>query len=260
MRRRLPLLPGAGLLAAALLAAALLAAGLAAAPAGAATGGGRPVLLGRTVIGYSVQHRPIVAYHLGNPRKRPEVIIGQLHGDERAGVVLARSIVRGRVPVKGINLWVIPTANPDGYAHHRRQNAHGVDLNRNWPHAWARLSGMYYSGRAPLSEPETRALSKFLRRLRPHYVVSLHQPLRGVDTTDGGRIDPAFRHRLAYRLGLPSKPFTCWSTCHGSLTGWYTARHLGVAITVEFGAHPSRRYLTHKARRAIVTSMGGSFG
>ena len=101
--------------------------------------------------------------------------------------------------------------NPDGYAAHRRQNAHRVDLNRNWPHRWTNLTGMYYSGTGPRSEPETRAMLAFLRGLRPKYVVSIHQPLYGVDTTDGGALDRAFRNRLARGLGLPLKPFRCWS-------------------------------------------------
>ena len=34
-------------------------------------------LLGKQVIGYSVRHRPIVAYHLGDPRRRPVLGCGQ---------------------------------------------------------------------------------------------------------------------------------------------------------------------------------------
>jgi len=217
-------------------------------------------LLGKQVIGFSVKHRPIVAYHLGDSRKRPVLIIGQMHGDEPAGVKVANSIVHGTRSVEGINLWVVPTMNPDGSAAHRRQNAHRVDLNRNWPDRWARLTGMYYSGRKPRSEPETRAMQAFLLRLRPKYVVVLHQPLYGVDTTDGGALDKAFRNRLARGLGLPRKPFRCWSVCHGSLTGWYTTHRYGIAITVEFGWHPRTAYLTGQARRAIVAALGGHFG
>jgi len=229
------------------------------APGRAAAASGTP-LLGKQVIGFSVRHRPIVAYHLGDPRKRPVLIIGEMHGDEPAGVRLANAIVRGHASVEGINLWVVPTMNPDGYAAHRRQNAHKVDLNRNWPDRWARLTGIYYSGRKPRSEPETRAMQAFLLRLRPKYVVVLHQPLYGVDTTDGGALDKAFRNRLARGLGLPRKPFRCWSVCHGSLTGWYTTHRYGIAITVEFGWHPRASYLTGKARRAIVAALGGRFG
>jgi Zinc carboxypeptidase len=161
-----------------------------------------------------------------------------------------------------VHLWLVPTANPDGLAARTRQNAHGVDLNRNWPAAWARNGAPwdgYYSGPRPLSEPETQAVAAFLRRLRPHYVVSLHQPLYGVDTTDGGAVDKAFRNRLARNLGYPLKAFRCWSICHGSLTDWYTV-HYKIGETIEFGSHPTRTFLTGRARRGIVAAMGGHFG
>lgn len=244
-------------LASAVLAAAAAVVVLAPSPAGAFTP--TPVI-GRQVIGYSVQHRPITAYHLGNPAARTTaVVLGEMHGDEHAGVTVVNSIVRGRVSVEGINLWVIPTMNPDGDAHHTRQNAHHVDLNRNWPRHWAHLSGMFYSGPRPLSEPETRAMYYFLRRLHPRWLVSLHQPLYGVDTTDGGALDHAFRNRLARNLGLPLKAFRCWSTCHGSMTDWYTA-HYGIGETVEFGGHPRATYLTGRVRTGIVAALGGRFG
>jgi protein MpaA len=214
----------------------------------------------RKTIGHSVKHRPIVAYHLGNPgAKTTAVLLGQMHGDEHAGVTLAKSIIDGKVSVEGINLWVIPTMNPDGDAAHTRQNAHHVDLNRNWPDHWVQLTGQYYSGPRPLSEPETKAMYAFLQKVHPRYLVSLHQPLHGVDTTDGGAIDHAFRARLARNLSLPLKPFRCWSSCHGSMTAWYTRRH-GIGETIEFGAHPSRSYLTGKARTGIVAALGGHFG
>jgi murein peptide amidase A len=215
----------------------------------------------KKIIGYSVRHRPIVAYHLGDTTlARTSVILGQMHGDEHAGVTLVNSIVRGDVSVEGINLWVIPTMNPDGDAVHTRQNAHHVDLNRNWPDRWAHLTGQYYSGPEPLSEPETRAMYAFLKGLRPHYLVSLHQPLKGVDTTDGGSLDHAFRDVLAANLGLPLKAFRCWSICHGSMTGWYTTHRYGIGETVEFGWHPTTSYLTGHARRGMIAALGGHFG
>jgi protein MpaA len=219
-----------------------------------------PTVLEKRVIGYSVQHRPLVAYHLGNPRiRRVSLIIGQMHGDEPAGPKVVSTLVHGR-PVTGVNLWVIPTINPDGAARHTRKNAHGVDLNRNWPYRWAKLKGQYYSGRRPLSEPETRAISRFLTAVRPHYLVSLHQPLHGVDSGDGGKLDRAFRNRLARNLRLPVKRFACWDECHGSMTRWYTHHRYGVAITVEFGAHPTLHTRTVRAPRGIVRAMGGRVG
>jgi hypothetical protein len=228
--------------------------------AGASTRSGTPVNV-RRVIGYSVQHRPIVAYELGNPRaKTSAVLLGQMHGNEHAGVVLARSLVHGRRSIEGIDLWVVPTMNPDGNAANTRQNAHHVDLNRNWRDIWRPLTGEYYSGPYPLSEPETRAMRDLLLAIKPDYIVSLHQPLHGVDTTDGGALDHAFRNRLARNLGLPLKPFRCWSVCHGSMTGWYTTHRYGIADTIEFGWHPTTGYLTGRAAHGIVTALGGHFG
>jgi hypothetical protein len=36
----------------------------------------------------------------------------------------------------GTQLWVIPTVDPDGQRARTRKNAHGVDLNRNFPYRW----------------------------------------------------------------------------------------------------------------------------
>ncbi|GAB2474546.1 M14 family metallopeptidase [Jatrophihabitans fulvus] len=217
-----------------------------------------PALIGSRVIGHSVQGRPIVAYHLGNPRLRPTLVLGQMHGDEWAGVRVAKALVHGR-PIRGLNLWVVPSMNPDGRARGVRQNARGVDLNRNFSYRWARLTGYNYSGPRPLSEPESRAVWRFVTTVRPYRIVSLHQPLYGVDSGDGGARDPAFHNRLARNLALPVKRFVCWSECHGSLTRTVSARRLGIAITVEFGARPSGSRLA-AAPGAIVRAMGGRFG
>jgi hypothetical protein len=245
-----------------LLAVAVLGASLLAAVPGvgsAAARGSTPVIRSK-LLGHSVTGRPIVAYQLGNPYSRKKaVILGEMHGDEPAGVTLVRSILHQKRAVSGLDLWVVPTMNPDGYARHTRQNAHGGDLNRTGPHRWRHLTGEYYSGPHALSEPETRAMYAFLKWLRPQYLISLHQPLHGVDTTDGGATHPAFRHRLAHNLGLPEKAFRCWSVCHGSMTGWFARHQPGVAITIEFGWTPATRYLTGRARLGMITAMGGGF-
>ena len=220
-------------------------------------------VLGKRIIGHSVRHRPLIAYHLGDPNaRRTALILGEMHGDEPAGVVVARSLIDGHRSIEGINLWVIPTMNPDGYAAGTRQNAHGVDLNRNWRHNWAHLTGEYYSGPRPMSEPETRAVARFIRAERPRFVVSLHQPLHGVDQTAGhGREYRAFRGALSRNLNLPIKNFDCWSVCHGSLSGWYADHHFGVAVeTIEFGWTPARGYLVGRARRGIIAALGGRLG
>jgi hypothetical protein len=203
-----------------------------------------------------VQGRAIRAYHLGDPTSpRKAVVLGAIHGDETAGIRVTEGIRRG-APVHEVDLWVIPTINPDGVAHDRRQNAHGVDLNRNFPYDWGRLTGPYYSGPGPLSEPESRALRRFLDRVRPRFMVSFHQPLHGVGSDRKGK---AFQRRLSSGLGLPVRAFNCSGHCYGTMTSWYNHRHAGTAITVEFGYHPSRSWLRGAGARATVHAVLGQY-
>jgi predicted deacylase len=194
-----------------------------------------------------VRGRPIRAWHLGTAGATRVVLVSTMHGDE-SGVSRILTSLRDGAPVTGVDLWVVPTYNPDGRARHRRQNARGVDLNRNYPVSWQRRTGRYDSGRAPASEPETRAMMGFLSSVRPAYVVSFHQPLGGVDTLTR---HPEFSRRLARALHLPVKRFTCNGGCHGTMTQWFNRRFggrpdrrfSGRAVTVEYGADPSPREL-----------------
>jgi protein MpaA len=54
------------------------------------------------------------------------------------------------------------------------------------------------------------------------------------------------------------RAFDCGGVCHGTLTQWFNARHAGVAITVELGTDPSRRYLNRVAPRGLLRAVGGS--
>jgi murein peptide amidase A len=209
-------------------------------------------------IGTSVDGRGIFAYHLGDPKASIKaVILGEMHGDEPAGVDLARAVVDGP-PIRHVDLWVIPTMNPDGLAAHTRQNAHGVDLNRNWSYRWVRQTGTYDSGPHPFSEPESRAMKHFIARFDPNFIVSLHQPLHGVDSDHPK--NPRLMNRLAANLNLPKKPFTCGTgVCHGTMTGWFNFHHAGACITVEFGPAPRHAYLTHRAATGTVRAVFGRY-
>jgi succinylglutamate desuccinylase len=212
-------------------------------------------VLGVRRIGHSVDGRPIRAYHLGDPgAKVRAVVLGQMHGDEKAGIRVVRAL-RDGAPVTGVDLWVIPTLNPDGLARGTRGNARGVDLNRNFRYHWARLTGETYSGRHAFSEPESRAFRDFVDQVRPRYIVSFHQPLHGVGR-DGER--RPFQRRLARGLGLPIKALNCAGRCHGTMTEWYNAHHAGTAITVEFGDRPGLHYLRHRAADATLHAVLGS--
>ena len=208
------------------------------------------------VIGHSVTGREIVAFHVGEPAARRTVVaIASIHGNEGAPTTSLRQI-RDGAPVTGVNLWLIPRANPDGFAAGDRHNARGVDLNRNFPTRWKATTGYYYSGRRRASEPETRALMRFLDRVAPDHVVSFHQPLYGVDTS--GDKQRAFARRLAAELALPRDSFSCSGRCHGTLTQWFNRHFAGANITVEFGPDPPSRYLSVRAPNGLLRAIGGT--
>ncbi len=224
-------------------------------------------VVGRRVIGHSVEGRPIRAVEKGSPdAARKVLVLGQMHGDEAAGVRTARYVIRHVKVASDTDLWVIPTMNPDGLAHGTRQNARGVDLNRNWPMNWRRgPRGATYPGRRAASEPETRAVMRFLEKLRPRFASSIHQPFGEVGRDKDKA--PGFQRRLSRDLHLPLADIEIGGPTHVShqpglqpggadnaptMTGWYNAHFPGTAVTVEYTRHPGHRFVTVTAGRGIV--------
>jgi protein MpaA len=136
------------------------------------------------VIGRSVQKRAITAVQIGDPAgTRVALVVGVIHGDERAGLRIIRALKREAASqagaLAGTQLWAVPTVNPDGVRGRTRKNSHGVDLNRNFPYRWrghVPQSSGYYPGRRPASEPETRAVMALVRRIQPDLSIWYHQP------------------------------------------------------------------------------------
>ena len=204
--------------------------------------GTRKVLLGRSVDG-----RPIVAYEVGNPASTGrELVVGCIHGNETAGIAVARSLER--MSVTNIDLWIVPVLNPDGVAAGTRGNAHGVDLNRNFPYRWQMVSGVYDSGPRPLSEPESRTAYRLIRRFRPQVSIWFHQHLDVVDES-GGEI--AVERRFAELVGLPLRHLTREP---GSVVGWTNHTLPGsTSFVVELPAHALSELMVARFARATVT-------
>lgn len=134
------------------------------------------------------------------------LVVGAIHGNEPAGRAVVRELRRARPPA-GVELWLIRDLNPDGAAAGTRQNARGVDLNRNFPHRWraqGRPFDAFHAGSRPLSERESRAAASLIRRLKPDATIWYHQALALVDTSSGA--DPRVARRYARLSGLPAKP------------------------------------------------------
>lgn len=154
----------------------------------------------RSVIGHSVQGRPIVSHRIGPADPNITVlVIGAIHGNETAGMRITRRLVSAGAP-HGAELLVLPTLNPDGVVARTRGNAHGVDLNRNFPFDWRPLTGGEYSGPRALSEPESRAAHRLILRTRPDVTIWFHQPFGLIDRPRG---NPFAARRFSQLIGLP---------------------------------------------------------
>lgn len=186
------------------------------------------VSLQRTVLGRSEHGRPIELVVAGDPSaQRRLLVVGCVHGNECAGIAVARALERLR-PSNGAAFWVVPDLNPDGAAAGMRGNADGVDLNRNFPFRWRPLTGTFNAGSSPLSEPESRIASRLIRSVRPTVTIWFHQHEDLVDAS-GGNI--AVERRYARLVGLPLRRLSRYP---GSATGWqdHVLPH-GTAFVVE---------------------------
>ncbi len=123
-------------------------------------------------VGRSGQGRPIVLLHFQDPSGAPAAeklkvfIFAQQHGNEPSGkeaaITLARDIATGAFTgfLPAVDLYLIPQVNPDGSELRQRENAAGMDLNRD---------------HLVLSTSEVAAVRAVFNRLMPHVALDVHE-------------------------------------------------------------------------------------
>ena len=161
----------------------------------------------------SVQGEPLYMRDVGDGKLRV-LVIGAMHGDELSAASVALHWIRlasqEQVDMPQAVHWrFLPAMNPDGMMARppKRMNAHGVDLNRNFPTPhWEHDAPVYWQQRTgkdprrwpgpkPLSEPETRFLHEQMQQFKPNLIVSIHAPY-GVLDFDGPSVPPSRLGRL----------------------------------------------------------------
>jgi protein MpaA len=204
---------------------------------------GRLQLLGRSEGG-----RRIEAVRAGDPHAVRVLVVGCIHGNEVAGIAVARALEHTRA---GADLWIVRDLNPDGRARGTRQNGRGVDLNANWSSRWAgggRPWGVYYPGPRPFSERETRIARELILRLRPRVTIWFHQHMNLVwawgPSSAAGRL-----YARAAGMRFYHHP---WLT--GTAANWQNHHLPGAsAMTVELPAGRLSPQQVHRHVRAVLT-------
>jgi len=208
-------------------------------------------------LGRSVQGRAINLVRIGDPAApRKVLVVGAIHGDEPEGRKVV-DLLKAAVPPPGVELLLLRNLNPDGLQRRTRQNAHGVDLNRNSSQGRQFLGGpgtTYYAGPKAFSEPETRAVRALILRVRPAVTVWYHQPFGLVDRPEAG--GEAISRAYARVSGLRFSPLT---PRPGSMSRWENVRvRPGSSIVVELpgGTLPADAVQRHAA--AVLALAAGA--
>ena len=153
-----------------------------------------------TECGRSVEGRAIVFREEGRGDSTV-LVLGSMHGDEAAGgtvvVRLAEAFAAGASDPVQRRIVFVPVVNPDGVERGTRWNAHGVDINRNFPTAnWenGERKGIARHGTEPASEPETKLVMSLIDRFKPCLIITLHAALHVVNYDGPGK-------EIAERIG-----------------------------------------------------------
>lgn len=207
--------------------------------------------------GASVLGRPITGLWLGQPpgSGAPVVrLLGGHHGNEQVAVEVALAAAERLVDGDGgadpevtalldrVTLWLVPDVNPDGVAANTRENARGVDLNRNYGYAWSASS--LRPGSSAFSEPETRAVRALAQVDRPFLSLTLHAGAENLGwpwnfTLDDPPDAPAFAGLAeAYAEGCDAPYFWVtqgadWYPTRGDTNDWAYGRFGGFDLTLE---------------------------
>jgi hypothetical protein len=230
-----------------------------------------------TTIGTSQAGTPLVLYALGDGPKRVLILGGQHGGPEANTVELVGGLLDyfinnpDAVPA-GIELDVLPVANPDGLAAGSRQFLSGVDPNRNWGGSDWRADAFDsdavfragLGGPEPFSEQETRALADWVLAKQPAFIVNYHSAggfMFGPRDGSAGDLASVYAEASGYAWPAPGgggQRSPLGYRASGSMNAWLRA--VGVAaILVELSTPRSTEIERNLAGlTAVLQALGTS--
>ena len=154
--------------------------------------------------------------------------------------LVAEGALDDAVDLKKVQVKIIPLLNPFGYERMLRQNANGVDLNRQGDYRWdvfqgsdSNGDGVYgpgdydWKGSAPLSEPEARVYQRIAALPNLHCVLDYH----------GNTAASANRHGVTAATAHPDNEIMAWdlmSIANARLRGRHLLRQDGETEATQY--------------------------
>lgn len=177
------------------------------------------------------------------------LVVGGIHGNEPVSPPTVRAFVDASF-ADDVAVWLVPALNPDGVAAGTRWNANRVDLNRNFTWDWRPDDG----GPAPLSEPESRAITELIDSVRPDLAIWVHQPLGYVSSV--GPTDRAYETAWSAGSGLPTRSGV---TQHGGGESWTVFEAALPSMLIEIDSWAATNAIVHSQLdgfQALLDSRG----
>ncbi|TKJ37255.1 hypothetical protein CEE37_14170 [candidate division LCP-89 bacterium B3_LCP] len=227
------------------------------------------------VLGYSVQNRELFALKISaNPlieEDEPEVVFwGGIHGNEftAAEVPYLHALYLchnyGTNPaiteyIDNNEIWCIPMINPDGHELGTRNNANGIDLNRDYGYQWDGWGSSWY----PFSQVESRVVREFCMENNITLSTTVHcsgdvlfyqwgfSPNTAPDNNLIVRVGERYSDAASYAL------VNSWSDyeTHGEVLDYVYGSHGALCYTVETNNWSSQVQYTYERNQAGMNNF-----
>lgn len=231
-------------------------------------------------LGFSVRGRPILIMKVtSNPQQeanRPRIRLNGLHhGYEKIATEITLAFLKYLCERYDTNAlvhtlvdtretWIDPIFNVDGHIDSVRENANGVDLNRDYGYEWGNEGG----STSPYSQVETRAMREHAERHVINLEYSYHSAAAYVNylwdnhpsqAPDSSWVQPMSQRYADSTYGSGTQLDTingyAWYEVHGSCQDNTYGNYGGLAWTIET-ARPSNRSAVNNIcnanRRALL--------